>query len=235
MHIPSRNSPFRSLSQGLGVPLKFLQPPRFTLLDGPGAKKLGGPPHAQKNLQHSVPPTQIRGGPKKVGHTHSLQRYFTHLFLRAVYRQKKAEKRCIQFNNFTGLNISLLYACIFDKQFVEISFLTPVLHILKWKERCRELFNQYKEYLDELNRSLKIFESSVRTVEQSLQSDDYEDIIFWARLTEVGREKLLYMISLHRQKYFLLNLQWFITVSLKINSILNQKLQLFERKQNTYY
>ena len=69
---------------------------------------------------------------------------------------------------------------------------------MKLKERCWELFNQYKECLDELNRSLEKFESSVRTVEQILYSDDYEDIIFWALRTEVGREKVLYMISLHR-------------------------------------
>ena len=59
---------------------------------------------------------------------------------------------------------------------------------MKWIERGRELFSQYKEYMVELNISLKNFESSVRTVEQSL-SDDSDEIIFLAKRSEVGREK----------------------------------------------
>ena len=40
----------------------------------------------------------------------------------------------------------------------------------------------------ELNICLENFEDSVRNVEQSL-SDDYEDLIYWAKCTEVGCEK----------------------------------------------
>ena len=47
--------------------------------------------------------------------------------------------------------------------------------------------------MDELTRSLENFESSVSTVEQSL-SDDYEDIIFWAKRAEAGREKVYFII-----------------------------------------
>ena len=65
---------------------------------------------------------------------------------------------------------------------------------MKWIERCRELFSQYKEYMDELTRSLENFESSVSTVEQSL-SDDYEDIIFWAKRAEAGREKVYFIYN----------------------------------------
>ena len=65
---------------------------------------------------------------------------------------------------------------------------------MKWIERCRELFSQYKEYMDELTRSLENFESSVSTVEQSL-SDDYEDIIFWAKRAGAGREKVYFIYN----------------------------------------
>ena len=60
---------------------------------------------------------------------------------------------------------------------------------MKLKEQCRALFNQYTEYMVELNDSLENFEESVRNVEQSL-SDDNEDLIHWAKCTEVRCEKL---------------------------------------------
>ena len=41
----------------------------------------------------------------------------------------------------------------------------------------------------ELNECLENFEESIRNLEQSL-SDDYEDIIHWAKCTEVRCEKL---------------------------------------------
>ena len=63
-------------------------PTRFIPLDGPGAKKLGGPPHAQKNILKSVPPQKKRAGPQKVGHGHTHQMYFTHFFLQALSGKK---------------------------------------------------------------------------------------------------------------------------------------------------
>ena len=41
----------------------------------------------------------------------------------------------------------------------------------------------------ELNECLENFEESIRNLEQSL-SDDYEDIIHWAKCTEVRCEEL---------------------------------------------
>ena len=64
-----------------------------------------------------------------------------------------------------------------------------VLHTMKWREQCRELFSQNKQYMVELNDCLENFEDSIRYVEQSL-SDDYEDLIYWAKCTEVRCEKL---------------------------------------------
>ena len=87
-----------------------------------------------------------------------------------------------------GVDISLLYAAYSISSFSKLVF-SLVLHTMKWKEQCRELFNQYTEYMVELNDCLENFEESVRNVEQSL-SDDYEDLIHWAKCTEVRCEKL---------------------------------------------
>ena len=87
-----------------------------------------------------------------------------------------------------GVDISLLYAAYSISSFSKLVF-SLVLHTMKWKEQCRELFNQYTEYMVELNDCLENFEESVRNVEQSL-SDDYEDLIHWAKSTEVRCEKL---------------------------------------------
>ena len=77
------------------------------------------------------------------------------------------------------MSISLLYAAYSISSFLKLGF-SLVLHTMKWKEQCRELFNQYKEYMVELNECLENFEESIRNVEQSL-SDDYEDLIHWAK------------------------------------------------------
>ena len=63
---------------------------------------------------------------------------------------------------------------------------------MKWKEQCRELFSQYWVYMVELNECLENFEESIRNLEQSLSDDyeDIEDIIHWAKCTEVRCEEL---------------------------------------------
>ena len=132
---------------------------RFIPLDGPGAKKLGGPPHAQKNILKSVPPPKKRAGPQKVGHGHNHQMYFTHFFYKLFpgiffYRRFLGKKMWIILADsliiLQGVSISLLYAAYSISSFLKLVF-SIVLHTMKWKEQCRELFNQYKEYMVELN------------------------------------------------------------------------------------
>ena len=67
-------------------------PTRFTPLDGPGAKKLGGPPHAQKNLQHSVPPHPNKRWAKKGGpHTQSSEVLHLFIFTGGIYAKKSGK------------------------------------------------------------------------------------------------------------------------------------------------
>ena len=56
-----------------------------------------------------------------------------------------------------GVSISLLYAAYSISSFLKLVF-SLVLHTMKWKEQCIELFNQYKEYMVELNECLENFE-----------------------------------------------------------------------------
>ena len=85
--------------------------------------------------------------------------YFTHFFLHAVSRDfflqaVSGEKMWIILADsliiLQGVSISLLYAAYSISSFLKLVF-SLVLHTMKWKEQCRELFNQYKEYMVELN------------------------------------------------------------------------------------
>ena len=69
---------------------------RFPPLDGPLPKKRGGPPHTQKIWPKFCPPPNFGGGPKKVGHTHTLKNYIFWYIDIYLYTGKK-----INFYKFT--------------------------------------------------------------------------------------------------------------------------------------
>ena len=111
---------------------------RIIPLDGPGAKKLGGPPHAQKNILKSVPPPQktswaTKGGPRTqssdVLYSFFLQAVSGEFFLLAVSGEKMWIILADSLIILQGVSISLLYAAYSISSFLKLVF-SIVLHTM---------------------------------------------------------------------------------------------------------
>ena len=55
-----------------------------------------------------------------------------------------------------------------------------------WEEKCTELFNQYKERLDEYNDCVDLFHKTLNSMEQCMWFKLYDGLSYWANRAEVG-------------------------------------------------
>ena len=118
-----------------------------------------------------------------------------------------------------GVSISLLYAAYSISSFLKLVF-SFVLHTMKWKEQCRELFNQYKEYIVELNECLENFEEwfwkyhcyvYLYSVWKLVQ------IKIWYRVTNI-RSSLIIVYQVNYTFLFILNIPPLYTFFLHLRS-----------------
>ena len=139
--------------------------------------------HAQKNMvgHHThwkisfflSPPQKFELGHKRWA-THTITRgTLTIYFFSRFIGEKVAENRCIQSNNLTGFEYIFTLSLHLRSIVCWNWFFHCWIGKYEMIERHRELFNLYKEYMDELTMSLENFENSVRTVEQSLFIREY--------------------------------------------------------------
>ena len=118
------------------------------------------------------------------------------------------------------MSISLLYAAYSISSFLKLVF-SLVLHTMKWKEQCRELFNQYKEYMVELNECLENFEEwfwkYLCYVYYHYSVWKLVQIKIWYRVTNI-RSSLIIVYQVNYTFLFILNIPPLYTFFLHLRS-----------------